>query len=206
LGWVERNPTYNKNVKTIIPANPVTSYVAFLRGINVGGKKQIKMEELRNAFHTWSFENVATILASGNVLFDAHLSDPEKARKIITVGIKTTFGFEAHVFIRSMDELNALAAKDPFAGFSETAQTKLYVTFLNQKSSAKISIPYHSKESELRILQVTDREIFSVVTLTPKYGSTDMMAFLEKTFGSELTTRNWNTVVKILDHFQKTHQ
>jgi uncharacterized protein (DUF1697 family) len=202
---VKRNPTYNKNVKTIIPANSTISYVAFLRGINVGGKKQIKMEELRKAFQSWSFENVATILASGNILFDARTSESSKVRKIIAKGIKDTFGFEADVFIRKIDELKTLAAKDPFANFIETAQTKFYITFLSQKQSPKISIPPHSSGDELRILQVTDREIFSVVNLSPKYGSTDMMAFLEKTFGSELTTRNWNTVIKILEHYQKTH-
>jgi uncharacterized protein (DUF1697 family) len=189
----------------IDPPAPNTSYAAFLRGINVGGKKQIKMEELRNAFQSWSFENVATILASGNIIFDAQLTDPDKVREIITKGIKNKFGFEAGAYIRSIADLKDLASKDPFAGISESEKTIRYITFLDQKQPPKLTIPYHSPGNELRILQMAGREIFSVVTLTPKYGSTDMMTFLEKTFGSDLTTRNWNTVIKILDTYNKNH-
>jgi uncharacterized protein (DUF1697 family) len=70
----------------------------------------------------------------------------------------------------------------------------------------EIKIPYQSLGEKLVILSVTDREIFSVVTLTMDFGTSDMMVFLEKEFGSELTTRNWNTMIKILDLYQKTHR
>jgi uncharacterized protein (DUF1697 family) len=181
------------------------SYAAFLRGINVGGKRQIKMEALQIAFQSWGLENVATILNSGNILFDAHSNDPLEVRQIITTGIQSNFGFDADVFVRTIEDLKLLSARDPFKGYHESTLTKLYVTFLNQKALPKIAIPYQSPGKELKILLVTDKEIFSVVSLTPGYGTTQMMSFLEKEFGSGLTTRNWNTVIKILDLYQKLH-
>lgn len=188
-----------------IPNASFFPYAAFLRGINVGGK-QIKMDKLKDAFNAWGYHNVSTILASGNIIFDTQSADPKAVRQIITNGIKTAFGFEVSVFIRSIEELMLLTAKNPFAGFNESAQTKLYVTFLDQKVIPEIKIPYQSLGEKLVILSVTDREIFSVVTLTMDFGTSGMMVFLEKEFGSELTTRNWNTTIKILDLYQKTHR
>jgi len=188
-----------------IPNASFFPYAAFLRGINVG-EKQIKMDKLKDAFNAWGYHNVSTILASGNIIFDTQSADPKAVRQIITNGIKTAFGFEVSVFIRSIEELMLLAAKNPFAGFNESAQTKLYVTFLDQKVIPEIKIPYQSLGEKLVILSVTDREIFSVVTLTMDFGTSGMMVFLEKEFGSELTTRNWNTTIKILDLYQKTHR
>jgi uncharacterized protein (DUF1697 family) len=181
------------------------SYAAFLRGINVGGKRQIKMEALQIAFQSWGLENVATILNSGNILFDAHSNDALEVKQIITTGIQSNFGFDADVFVRTIEDLKTLAARDPFKGYSESTLMKLYVTLLNQKVLLKIAIPYQSPGKELKILLVTDKELFSVVSLTPRFGTTQMMTFLEKEFGSELTTRNWNTIIKILDLYQKRH-
>lgn len=182
-----------------------TPFAAFLRGINVGGKKQIKMDALREAFQSWGFENVSTILASGNILFDALTADNQETRQRITAGIEAAFGFSADVFVRTIEELEILAAREPFKGIIESAQTKLYVTFLNQNASTRLSIPYQSSGGELKIILLTDKEVLSTVTLSPHYGTTNMMAFLEKEFGSELTTRNWNTVSKILHEYEKTH-
>jgi uncharacterized protein (DUF1697 family) len=188
------------------PKNDTQStYAAFLRGINVSGKKQIKMDALRNAFLSWGFVKVSTLLASGNILFDANSDDPQMISETIAAGIRTSFGFDVNVFIRTITELKAMAAREPFKGYTESAQLKLYATFLNHKAAPRFSIPYLSPGKELEILSVSDREVFSVVHLSPRYGTVDMMAFLEKEFGSTLTTRNWNTMIKILDSFQKTH-
>ncbi len=188
-----------------MPKKNLYSYAAFLRGINVGGKKQIKMEALREAFQSWGFENTATVLASGNILFDASNADVQETRLQIAAGIKTAFGFDAMVFVRTVEELETLAGFELFKDYPESAQSKNYITFLGQNAAPNISITYQTSNNELRVIFLTEKEIFSVVTLTPHYGTTDMMAFLEKEFGGELTTRSWNTVAKMLDLYQKMH-
>ena len=200
------SPRYNTLMLMNSSDNPnLFSYAAFLRGINISGKRQIKMEALRDAFQSWGFEKVLTILASGNILFDASVDNPKIIRETITNGIRTSFGFNVGVFIRTIAELKAMADRDPFKGYTESAQLKLYVTFVNQKPEPHFSIPYQSLDKELAIILLTGFEIYSAVHLTPRYGTTDMMAFMEKEFGGELTTRNWNTVVKILDLNKKNN-
>jgi uncharacterized protein (DUF1697 family) len=181
------------------------SYAAFLRGINVGGNKQIKMDALREAFQSWGFEKTATMLASGNILFDAFNADVQETKQQIVAGIKTVFGFDTTVFVRTIDELKTLAGFELFKDFPESAQSKNYITFLGQKAAPNICIPYQTTNNELRVISLTEKEIFSVVTVTPGYGTTDMMAYLEKEFGGELTTRSWNTVAKMLDLYKKMH-
>lgn len=200
------SPRYNTLMRMNSSDNPnLFSYAAFLRGINISGKRQIKMEELRDAFQSWGFEKVLIILASGNILFDTCMDNPKIIRETITNGIRTSFGFDVGVFIRTIAELKAMADMDPFKGYTESAQLKLYATFLNKKAEPHFSIPYQSPGRDLEILYLMDYEIFSAVHLTLDYGTTDMMAFMEKEFGGELTTRNWNTVLKILDLYQKEH-
>jgi uncharacterized protein (DUF1697 family) len=85
----------------------------------------------------------------------------------------------------------------PFEDVTVTSQTRLYVTFLSEKPASNLEIPYESPEKDFRILSVSDSEVCSVLTLTPNRGTTKAMDILEKEFGKNITTRNWNTVQKI---------
>jgi uncharacterized protein (DUF1697 family) len=107
-------------------------------------------------------------------------------------------GHKVSVQIRSIDEIQKLADRAPFKKIKVTPETRLYITFLPEKPKSKLKIPYESPEKDFKILEVSDREICSVVTLSPGRGTLDMMGFVEKEFGKNITTRNWNTVGKIL--------
>ena len=176
----------------------MTKFAAFLRGINVGGNKLIKMEDLKKCFASAGFKNVKTILASGNVLFESTTADEDALAKKIADKLKAELGHDVGIQIRSIDELQKLADRDPFKKIKVTPDTRLYITFLPEKSKSKLKIPYESPGKDFKILHVTAREICSVVTLSPGRGTLDMMAFVEKEFGKNITTRNWNTVGKIL--------
>lgn len=77
--------------------------MAFLRGINVGGHNQLKMEDLRREFAAWGFQNVKTLLASGNVIFDAQDTDPDALSAILRKRINETFGKEISVIVGTLD-------------------------------------------------------------------------------------------------------
>jgi len=173
-------------------------YVAFLRGINVGGHKAIKMEELKKAFETLGFENVKTLLASGNVLFAAPAASESALAKKIEKKLETAFGHEIGVLIRKIAGLQRLAEADPFAGVEVTPQTRLYVTFLAEKPRSGLKIPYESPDKNFKIIRATGSEVYSVLTLSPNSRTIDLMSILEKEFGRKVTTRNWNTIEKIL--------
>ncbi len=177
--------------------NSTTRFVAFLRGINVGGNKMIPMAKLKTMFESLGFTNVKTLLATGNILFDAPKSTPETLVTLIEKKIEATFRLHSHAIVRSLADIHALVDRDPFKHISVTPHTRLYITFLATKPKSSLKIPYMSPNKDFTILKVSDTEICSVLTLNPSTRSVDAMQVLEKEYGKHITTRNWNTVKKI---------
>ncbi len=177
-------------------------YAAFLRGINVGGHKPLRMADLRTAFERMGFQSVKTVLASGNVVFDDGEDDPgEEHVAALTARIEAElgrfFGYPIAVAVRRVADLQCLVASDPFKGVAATPDTRLYVTFLSHPVGNGTSIRPGKREADLRLVQVTPGEVLSAITLSPGWGTTEMMASLEKEFGPGVTTRNWNTITRI---------
>ena len=176
----------------------MTKYAAFLRGINVGGHKPVPMEKLKKAFESLRFKNVQTLLASGNVLFEAPQIDTIALEQKIEENLKKTFGQEIGVLIRTMEELQHLNVSQPFKGIDVTPQTRLYLTLFSGKPKNSLKIPYTSPDKSFKILRVSGREVCSVLILSPNSRTIDLMNILEKEFGQKVTTRNWNTIIRIL--------
>jgi uncharacterized protein (DUF1697 family) len=174
----------------------MNTYVAFQLGINVG-KRQVKMAKLKELLEKAGYTNVRTLLASGNVVFDTDKNNPKMIADRLHDLLTEAFGFEIKNIVRTIDEIKQLIARDPFKTISVTPATRLYVTFLTDPVMTDLDIPYESENKTYRILQVTDKEVVSVLTVTKNWGSTDAMAILSKTFGKKFTTRNWNTILKI---------
>jgi len=174
-------------------------YIAFLRGINVGGHVLIKMADLKKAFEKMGFENVRTLLASGNMVFESEQTDKKALTKEIESELKKAFKKDISVILRSLDDLKKLQSSEPFQGIKVTPSIRLYVTFLSEKARPRtITIPYTSPQKEFSILHATPMEVFSVLDLSKGKGTPDVMNILEKEFDSNVTTRNWNTVLKVL--------
>ena len=88
-------------------------YIALLRGINVGGKR-MKMADLREMFTTIGFQDVKTILASGNVIFQTKEDNQQQWVTDIENAIQATFGFESKIILRTPEQIEAVIAKNPF--------------------------------------------------------------------------------------------
>jgi uncharacterized protein (DUF1697 family) len=174
-------------------------YVALLRGINVGGNKKVPMADLKKALVKAGYGNVKTLLASGNVLLDATEKTAAALRKNLETLLKETFGFGIPTIVRTAEQLRKLAATDPFKGVTVDGDTRLYVTFLGESNpKGTIAIPYVSPEKTFRILAASKTEVISVLRLDGNARTVDAMAVLEKEYGRDVTTRNWNTVVKLI--------
>jgi len=170
-------------------------YVAFLRGVNVGGNTLIKMNDLKAAFEGSGFKNVQTILTSGNVLFDSENNNPDTVTTKIEAILKKKWKKEIPVFVRSVDELQRMAAGRPFKGHDIAPSTKMYVTFLYEFSRG-LKIP--ELPANVKITRMKDDAVFTTVEVTPEMNSPDSMAALNKVLGPKITARNWNTIEKIL--------
>lgn len=163
-------------------------YVAFLRGVS---PMNAKMPQLKAAFEAVAFGNVKTVLASGNVAFDARSASVEalqrKAEKAMEAELERGF----LTIVRSVETLEAMLAADPFARLRLPAGAKRVVTFLRDDPPA-VSLP--SEVQGARILGVQGREVFTAYV--PQAGNPVFMNLIEKTFGKEVTTRTWDTVRK----------
>ncbi len=175
----------------------MVDYVAFLRGINVGGVT-VKMDKLKKSFEALGFTGVKTLLTSGNVLFAAPAAGESTLVSKIEKKLAADFGREIGVLVRKVEELRRLAEAEPFGAIKLMPQTRRYVTFLSEKSKGSLKIPYATPDNHFRIIRANDREVCSVATLSEGGRTVDLMSMLEKEYGRKVTTRNWNTIEKIL--------
>lgn len=175
----------------------MSTYVAFLRGINVGGNKKVAMSDLKKMLEKMKYTNIRTLLNSGNVVFDAPATPLTTLNATLEVQFEKTFGFTSAFIVRPMTEIETLIKLDPFKKITVTKDIRLYVSFLPDTPKSALKIPYVSPEKDFRILAVTDGEICSVLDLSKGTGTVDAMGILEKAFGKNMTTRNWNTILKL---------
>lgn len=169
-----------------------TTWVALLRGINLGAR-QVKNAELRAAYEAMGFARVRTLIASGNVIFDA---DQTPDRKALEAGFAKQFGFQSGTVLRTQQELRELIAADPFDGRTEDKDSKLYVTFLAEPVAKTLPMPCEVA-GDFKVVHLGEREVCILAFRQPsgRYGLG--MEAIWKHFGKQLwTSRNWNTVLK----------
>lgn len=171
----------------------MTTYVAFLRGIG-GTDTKIKMQVLKEAFEGMGFRNVRTVIASGNVIFDAKTAREKNLERTIENALPEVVGFGADTFVLTFDELQRLAKSNPLGNGKFTRKSWPFVTFLKEipKSMPKLN------GRGFRIAGRRGRAVFSLVDLSPE-ANTDLMGLLDKAFDKKTTTRSWMTIEKILE-------
>ena len=181
--------------------NDMTRYVAFLRGINVGGARLIKMADLRDACTSLGFKNVKTYIQSGNVVFDSPETDPDLSglAKKIENKIRKSFGHEVPVALQTLDDLKAILKRNPFKRIQPSAEVMMFVTFLVAEPGGKPELPLRSLTENLDVFQIKDRVAF-ILSRRKKNGWFGFPNnFVEQKLGVLATTRNWSTVRKIVD-------
>jgi len=171
----------------------VAVYVAMLRGINVGGHKRIRMDQLRISFEALGFERVSTYIQSGNVVFKVAKGSPARLGKNIEERIVSDFGFSASVIVRTSAELSEIIAANPFLKQRGIDHEKLHVTFLSEIPAA----PALKKLAEFTVApdqsRCVGREIF--LHLPNGFSASSLWKVpWEKALAVVTTTRNWRTV------------
>ncbi len=173
----------------------MTAFAAFLRGVNLG-KRTVRSADLKQAFEGMSFINVRTLLASGNVLFEAS-EEPGLAARIET-GLQQAFGFAIGTVLRRHADLEKLVASDPFKSVAKDADAKLYVALLREPLGKTLNLPFGAP-GDFDVLAVDDYHLYAVAWRKPdgRYGA-DGLLELAKQFPKKtlITMRNWNTIVK----------
>ena len=174
----------------------MTRYVALLRGI-APMNPNMRNDKLRGVFESLGFENVKTVISSGNVIFDSPSRSVKKLEESIETALPEQLGFTSTTILRSQGQLQKLVDEDPFKGMEHSQTSSLNVTFLKKKKQSSIKFPYQVNDRDYTLLGMYGGAICSVIDLTSAK-TPDLMAWLEKQFGKEITTRSWKTVERIL--------
>ena len=174
------------------------TYVAMLRGINVGSGKIVKMERLRASFEALGFGGVRTYVQSGNVIFESEQKSPTELSNKIEEKIQHTFGFTVPVFVKTSKEIAQIVSDNPLVKEKGIDHSKLHVTFLSDappKAAVKLLEPLATGRELVRIL---NREIY--LYCPDGYGRTKLSNnAIEKKLSVVATTRNWRTVNALLE-------
>jgi len=172
-------------------------FVAFLRGINVGGHI-VKKEKLQEAFISLGFQNVVTYKQSGNVIFETS-TNIEEIKSKAESKLQSMLGYNIAVFLRTIPELKSIINQEPFKG-QESKGSSFLVTFL---STAQVffplQLPLTIPKSTVHIISAKNSEVFSVT-----HGGGEGALpnpFIESKLKVKATTRNLNIIGEIVEKF-----
>lgn len=175
-------------------------YVAFLRGMNLGNRR-IKNPELVKHFEAMGLEDVATFRASGNVIFVDPAGESEsKLQKRLEEELDDRLGYDVAVFLRSADEVAAIAARDPFPVKAvKASKGKPQVVLLGRKPTAKAKKAVEALCPEGDLMVVEGRELHWLPTVGLSETEVDTRA-LDKALGKG-TTRTAGTIEQIASKY-----
>jgi len=166
------------------------TWIAFLRGINVGGNNLLPMKDLKKLMEALGCTDIQTYIQSGNAVFKTNQGKPPDT---IGAAIEKKFGFRPHVLVMSVDALKKVFKTNPYEGEGKT----IHFFMLDQKPSQ----PDLKKLTELAAaderFQLTDTVFY---LHTPSgLGNSKLATKVEKCLGVPATARNLNTITKLLE-------
>ncbi len=175
----------------------MTTYVALVRGINVGGHTKVGMDDLRRLFVALGHANVKSYIQSGNVIFRSPVDEPARLAGDIEKRIAQDLGVTATVLLRTTDDLAQIVANNPFAG-REIDPARLHVTFLANAPDRERVARLDRPAGEPDELSLVGKEIY--LYCPNGYGRTKLNnTYFERRLGVAATTRNWRVVTKLCD-------
>jgi uncharacterized protein (DUF1697 family) len=118
----------------------------------------------------------------------------------MVLGFESLTRSKIGIQVRSIDELKKIVESEPFKKIKVTPDTRLYVTLYPEPPKKELKIPYSITKNgnEFRILKITEGEIFSVLELSKNNRTPELMNVIEQYYGKNVTTRNWNTMLKVV--------
>jgi uncharacterized protein (DUF1697 family) len=167
----------------------MTTYIALLRGINVSGKRLIKMDALKALCATLGFSHIQTYIQSGNIVFSAAQKNTAMLEKLLQAAIEKEFGFEVPVIIKSASQLMHLLAQNPFLAKSPD---HLHITFLAASPDTLLTTKIEAAKFLPDEFVIIDEAVY--LYCPNGYGQTKLTnTFFETKLRLTCTTRNLKT-------------
>jgi uncharacterized protein (DUF1697 family) len=174
----------------------MTAYVALIRGIGPGDPKKSN-ESLRSVLESLGLKNVRSVISSGNVVFESDETDIAQLEHMIESAWPTQLGFKATTIVRSQEQLQSIIDSDPFDGTTHSSANYQLVTFFKQPTKPQFDLPYYPPGKPYKVVGYKDNVLYTV-TDNSLIKTSNLMTWLEKQFGKEITSRTPLTVERIL--------
>jgi len=176
--------------------------ISLLRGVNLGGHRKVKMDDLRALYVSLGFQDVQTYINSGNVIFRTAGRDLARLRNQIEDAIERACGFRSDVILRTPADLRGVIARNPFAARAGMDPSRLAIHFLAAAPGAAAREQVLAIKGNPEELHIDGRELYIYYPngmARPKLS----LPLVEKTLQTSGTSRNWNTVRKLLEMAEK---
>ena len=171
------------------------TFIVFLRGINVSGKNQIKMADLK-AKASKEFQHFTTYIQSGNLVFVSDKSQVEVEEELHSL-IHEKFKCDVAIFAYELNFIETLPLKNPYLSINNVDFKRLMVTFLKDNSQEDLQQNLLKLKPEDEFLHFDDKLIFS--HYPNGIGKAKLNNnFIEQKLKTTATTRNWNTILKMI--------
>ncbi|MDQ0086861.1 uncharacterized protein (DUF1697 family) [Paenibacillus anaericanus] len=178
----------------------MATYVALLRGVNVGGKNMIKMARLKEMFEAMGLNQVKTYIQSGNVLFQSN-EEESQLRQRIEHEIEAVFGFPVIVTLRTVEQLERIIENCPFSD-EEVAEAEssavgesLYVALLTEEPVKEATRRLEVYANDNEKYRISGREVYLLFANSVR--NSKLTSNLHK-LNVPATVRNWNTINKLV--------
>ncbi|MFC6130408.1 DUF1697 domain-containing protein [Streptomyces spororaveus] len=180
-------------------AMPTRKYAALLRGINVGGNKKVPMAELRSLLEGLGHGDVQTYLQSGNAVFTSAQQDPAVLARELEAAIEAHFGFRVACLALDGAYLRAVAEACPFPA-AELEGKQLHVTFCSEQPGPERFAALDGAAYLPEEYRIGERVLY--LHVPEGLGRSKLAEALARPAvvkGIDVTTRNWNTVAKLVE-------
>ena len=173
----------------------MTIYVALFRGINVGGKHILPMQDLRELLAELGCEDIQTYIQSGNAVFSSAANATELSREIRDA-VEAQFGFASQVLLLTVERFAAIASANPYPEVEATPKV-LHVWFLTEKAGNPDIDAMNLIKAENERFTLTDDALY--LHAPDGIGRSRLAGKVDRHLGVSTTARNWRTVRKLLD-------
>lgn len=171
-------------------------HLALLRGINVGGHKQVAMADLRDLLTQLGFVDAQSLLQSGNLVFRSDARTGAHLERLLEAEAAQRLALQTDFFVRTAEEWKAVVAHNPFREEAERDPGHLVAMFLKEAPNAKDVDALRAAITGPEVFRVEGRQAYIVY---PRGIGRSRLTntLIEKKFGTRVTGRNWNTVLKL---------
>ena len=155
------------------------------------------MEELNRIFCKTGFNGVKTLIQSGNVIFNVTADEVNGLKQRVEDILLQELGFNVEVFLLPFTDIPKMLDANPFGDRPKDKKIKYYVSLLSGQPGKGLKLPMFSEKKDLELVRI-DRNIIYVIShqINGSFGFPNN--FIEKMTGFSATTRNWNTLEKLV--------